>query len=71
MTTHSNEYDSDGERLTRRGSLLRLAGIAAAAGGGAAWRLDSAYAAGSGPLAVDGLLARIRHNREIKAPKAG
>ena len=52
MTTHTNEYDSHGERLTRRGSLLRLAGIAAAAGGGAAWRLDSADAAGSGPLAV-------------------
>jgi hypothetical protein len=55
MTTHSNEsneHHSDGERLTRRGSLLRLAGIAAAAGGGAALRLDSADAAGSGPLAV-------------------
>jgi hypothetical protein len=51
MTAHENDH-SEGERLTRRGSLLRLAGIAAAAGGGAAWRLDSADAAGSGPLAV-------------------
>jgi protocatechuate 3,4-dioxygenase beta subunit len=39
-------------RLTRRASLLRLAGLAAAAGGGAAWKLDSADAAGSGPRAV-------------------
>lgn len=38
---------------TRRGSLVRLAGLAAAAGGGAAaWGLASADDAGSGPLAV-------------------
>jgi protocatechuate 3,4-dioxygenase beta subunit len=59
MTTHENEH-IENERLTRRGSLLRLAGIAAAAGGGAAWRLDSADAAGSGPAAVSsGLVACI------------
>ena len=51
MTSHENDRDET-ERLTRRGSLLRLAGLAAAAGGGAAWKLDSAEAAGSGPLAV-------------------
>src|SRR5436190_7150700 len=51
MTTHENNRN-EGEPLTRRGSLLRLAGLAAAAGGGAAWRLDSAEAAGTGPLAV-------------------
>ena len=51
MTTHENDH-LDSARLTRRASLLRLAGIAAAAGGGAAWRLDSAQASGSGPLAV-------------------
>jgi protocatechuate 3,4-dioxygenase beta subunit len=37
-------------RLTRRASLLRLAGLAAGAAGGAAWKLDSAD--GAGPLAV-------------------
>jgi protocatechuate 3,4-dioxygenase beta subunit len=51
MTQRENDH-IENERLTRRGSLLRLAGIAAAAGGGAAWRLENADAAGSGPLAV-------------------
>jgi protocatechuate 3,4-dioxygenase beta subunit len=51
MTAHGNDRNET-ERLTRRGSLVRLAGLAAAAGGAAAWRLDSADAAGSGPLAV-------------------
>jgi protocatechuate 3,4-dioxygenase beta subunit len=51
MTNHENDRNET-ERLTRRSSLLRLAGLAAAAGGGAAWKLDSAEAAGSGPLAV-------------------
>jgi Dioxygenase len=51
MTPHENDHIAK-ERLTRRGSLLRLAGLAAAAGGGAAWRLENADAAGSGPLAV-------------------
>jgi protocatechuate 3,4-dioxygenase beta subunit len=48
------------ERLTRRGSLLRLAGLAAAAGSAGAWRLETADAAGSGPLAVSsGLVACV------------
>jgi protocatechuate 3,4-dioxygenase beta subunit len=51
MTTHDHDRNET-ERLTRRGSLVRLAGLAAAAGGAAAWRLDSAEAAGRGPLAV-------------------
>ena len=51
MTTHEHDHN-ESERPTRRGSLLRLAGLAAAAGGAAAWRLDSAEAAGAGPLAV-------------------
>jgi protocatechuate 3,4-dioxygenase beta subunit len=51
MTAHGNDRNET-ERLTRRGSLVRLAGLAAAAGGAAAWKLDSADAAGSGPLAV-------------------
>ena len=38
------------DRLTRRRSLLRLAGLAAAATGGAAWKLRDAD--GAGPLAV-------------------
>jgi protocatechuate 3,4-dioxygenase beta subunit len=51
---------SEHEQLTRRGTLLRLAGLAAAAGGGAAWRLDPADAAGSGPKAVaTGLVACV------------
>src|SRR6476469_8002471 len=37
-------------RFTRRASLLRFLGLAAAAGGGAAWKLQSAD--GAGPLAV-------------------
>jgi hypothetical protein len=59
MTTHENDHIGD-ERLTRRGTLVRLAGLAAAAGGGAAWRLETADAAGSGPLAVSsGLLTCV------------
>jgi protocatechuate 3,4-dioxygenase beta subunit len=48
MTTHEND-PIESERLTRRGSLLRLAGLAAAAGGAGALRIDTAAA---GPLAV-------------------
>src|SRR5262245_60297025 len=53
------ENDPSGERLTRRRSLLRLAGAAAAVGGGGAlFKLDSADAAG--PLAVSsGLVACV------------
>jgi protocatechuate 3,4-dioxygenase beta subunit len=51
MTQHENDH-TERERLTRRRSLLRFAGLAAVAGGGAAWRLDSADASSSGPLAV-------------------
>jgi protocatechuate 3,4-dioxygenase beta subunit len=51
MTTHEHE-PRENNGITRRGSLLRLAGLAAAAGGGAAWRLDSAGASTAGPLAV-------------------
>src|SRR4051812_29851315 len=40
-------------RLTRRGTLLRLAGLAAgAAGAGAAWRVGESDAAGVGPAGV-------------------
>jgi hypothetical protein len=35
------------ERLTRRGSLLRLAGLAGVAAGGAGWRAAGSDAAGS------------------------
>jgi hypothetical protein len=56
MTT--NEHDPiENERLTRRGTLLRLAGIAAAAGGVGALRLDDADGA-SGPLAVSSGLVK-------------
>ena len=51
MTTHENDH-TESERITRRGSLLRLAGVAATAGGVGAWRLDAAHASASGPLAV-------------------
>jgi protocatechuate 3,4-dioxygenase beta subunit len=57
MTTNENDLDDD--RFTRRGSLLRFAGAAAAVGGGGAlWKLKDADAAG--PLAVSsGLLACV------------
>jgi hypothetical protein len=56
MTT--NEHDPiENERLTRRGTLLRFAGIAAAAGGVGALRLDDADGA-SGPLAVSSGLVK-------------
>jgi protocatechuate 3,4-dioxygenase beta subunit len=48
---------TDRERLTRRTSLLRLAGLAAAAGTGAAWKVESAAA---GPKAVaEGLVTCV------------
>jgi hypothetical protein len=56
MTTHEND-PIENERLTRRGTLLRLAGIAAAAGGAGAFRLDDADGA-SGPLAVSSGLVK-------------
>jgi hypothetical protein len=40
------------EKLTRRRSLQRLAGLAVAAAGGAGWRASDGDASGSGPLAV-------------------
>jgi hypothetical protein len=56
MSTH--EHDPiENERLTRRGTLLRLAGLAAAAGGAGAFRLDGADGA-SGPLAVSSGLVK-------------
>jgi protocatechuate 3,4-dioxygenase beta subunit len=55
MTPRENDL-IENERLTRRGSLLRLAGLAAAAGAAGAMRLDSADAAG--PLAVSSGLVR-------------
>ncbi len=51
MTQHENDH-TERERLTRRRSLLRFAGLAAVAGGGAAWHLEAAGASSSGPLAV-------------------
>jgi hypothetical protein len=39
-----------GERLTRRGSLLRFGGLAAALFGAGGWRLEQAD--GAGPAAV-------------------
>jgi hypothetical protein len=50
MTSH--DIDPDSIRLSRRGTLLRLAGLAAVAGGGAGWKLASVDEAGAGPLAV-------------------
>jgi protocatechuate 3,4-dioxygenase beta subunit len=44
------ETKTDDQRMTRRGSLLRLAGLAATLGGGAAWEATSAH--GAGPAAV-------------------
>jgi protocatechuate 3,4-dioxygenase beta subunit len=39
-------------RLTRRATLARLAGLAGAVAGAAAWKLETAGEAGAGPLAV-------------------
>jgi hypothetical protein len=50
MTPHDIYPES--VRLSRRGTLLRLAGLAAVAGGGAGWKLASSDEAGAGPLAV-------------------
>ncbi len=50
MTTH--DIDPESVRLSRRGTLLRLAGLAAVAGGGAGWKLASSDDAGAGSLAV-------------------
>jgi protocatechuate 3,4-dioxygenase beta subunit len=50
MTTHENSFEST--RHTRRGSLLRLAGLAAAAGGAAAWKATDSDGAAAGPVAV-------------------
>lgn len=58
MTTHENT--SDDSLHTRRGSLVRLAGLAAAAGGAAAWKLTDSDGAAAGPLAVSkGLVACV------------
>src|SRR3954451_12077292 len=46
-----NEQSHEPKRLTRRESLLRFVGAAAAVGGGAAWKLDR-EAGAAGPLAV-------------------
>jgi hypothetical protein len=46
-----NEERNEPKRITRRESLLRFAGVAAAVGGGAAWKLDDGADA-AGPLAV-------------------
>jgi protocatechuate 3,4-dioxygenase beta subunit len=46
-----NEERNEPKRITRRESLLRFAGVAAAVGGGAAWKLEN-DADAAGPLAV-------------------
>jgi hypothetical protein len=46
-----NDERNEPRRITRRESLLRFAGAAAAVGGGAAWKLDD-DAGAAGPLAV-------------------
>jgi len=50
MSDH--DPNPDGMRLSRRRTLLRLAGLAAVAGGGAGWRLATSDEAEAGPLAV-------------------
>ena len=55
MDTNTDiEQLADGERsrLTRRGSLLKLGGLAGAIVGGSAWALNEAGDAGAGPAAV-------------------
>jgi protocatechuate 3,4-dioxygenase beta subunit len=53
--THTHDPHGEGRRLTRRGSLVKLGGLAATALGAAAWKLESASdaeGAASGPAAV-------------------
>ena len=55
--------------LTRRGSLLRLGGLAAGALGGAAWKLESAEDAGAGPKAVaSGLVSCVLAPEQTEGP---
>jgi protocatechuate 3,4-dioxygenase beta subunit len=58
MTPH--DINPESVRLSRRSTLLRLAGLAAVAGGGAGWKLATSDEAGAGPLAVSsGLVACV------------
>jgi len=50
MTDH--DLNPESMRLSRRGTLLRLAGLAAVAGGAAGWKLETSDDANAGPLAV-------------------
>jgi protocatechuate 3,4-dioxygenase beta subunit len=54
MTPH--DIDPESVRLSRRGTLVRLAGLAAVAGGGAGWKLATSDEAGAGPLLVSCVL---------------
>jgi Dioxygenase len=63
MTPH--DIDPHSVRLSRRGTLLRLAGLAAVAGGGAGWKLASSDEAGAGPLAVSSGLVSCVLTQEL------
>lgn len=68
-TKHPNER---GSQLTRRGSLLRLGGLAAGALGAGAWKLeaaDEAAGAGVGPAAVaSGLVSCVLAPEQTLGP---
>jgi protocatechuate 3,4-dioxygenase beta subunit len=70
MDEHTNPHEQ--APLTRRGSLLRLGGLAAGALGAGAWRLttaDAAAAAGAGPAAVaSGLVTCVLSPEQTLGP---
>lgn len=68
MDEHANTPKQN-HVLTRRGSLLRLGGLAAGALGGAAWKLESAEDAGAGPKAVSsGLVSCVLAPEQTEGP---
>ena len=68
MDEHANT-PPENHRLTRRGSLLRIGGLAAGALGGAAWKLESADDAGAGPKAVAaGLVSCVLAPEQTEGP---
>lgn len=74
MTGPEHEHDETAARLTRRNSLLKLGGLAAAAAGAAAWKLGSGDGAsvssdGAGPAAVaSGLVSCVLTPQQTEGP---
>ena len=68
MDEHTHP-ESAHSRLTRRSSLLKIGGLAGTVLGGAAWKLETAQGAGSGPAAVtSGLLTCVLAPEATEGP---